>query len=102
MESSLQDQLIDQFHDLILARAADAGAAPGRGGGAAAASTAALLPLLAALADSGAAGSVCIGRACAALRARKRLKGKQVAAGLQSIIAMLGKCQPLSVYTHID
>ena len=92
VEASLQEQLLDQFHDRLLAAAA--GAVP-KGSQQAAGSqaqqaAARLRPLLAALSNSGAAGAACVGRACAALQAKKRLKGRAVAAGLESCIA--GKC----------
>ncbi len=91
VEASLQEQLLEQFHDLVLARAVTAGST-GRSQAAlaAAADAAALLrPILAVLPAAGAAGAACLGRACAALHAKKRLKGKAVATGLQTIIQQL-------------
>lgn len=91
VEASLQEQLLEQFHELVLARAAAAGASGRSQAAVAAAATAAelLRPILAVLPASGAAGSACLGRACAALHAKKRLKGKPAAAGLQTIIHQL-------------
>lgn len=92
MEATLQEQLLEQFHELVLACAVTAGST-GRGQQAmAAASEAAgrLRPILAVLPGAGAAGTACLGRACAALQAKKRLKGKAVAAGLQAIIQSPG------------
>lgn len=91
VEASLQEQLLEQFHDLVLARAVTAGSI-GRSQAAlaAAADAAALLrPILAVLPAAGAAGAACLGRACAALHAKKRLKGKAVATGLQTMIQQL-------------
>ncbi len=91
VEASLQEQLLEQFHDLVLARAATAGST-GRSQTALAAATdaAALLrPILAVLPAAGAAGAACLGRACAALHSKKRLKGKAVATGLQTMIQQL-------------
>ena len=91
VEASLQEQLLEQFHDLVLARAATAGST-GRSQTALTAATdaAALLrPVLAVLPAAGAAGAACLGRACAALHAKKRLKGKAVATGLQTMIQQL-------------
>ncbi len=91
VEASLQEQLLEQFHDLVLARAVTAGST-GRSQTALAAATdaAALLrPILAVLPAAGAAGAACLGRACAALHAKKRLKGKAVATGLQTMIQQL-------------
>lgn len=89
MEASLQEQLLDQFHDLVLARAAAAGSTGRSQTALAASATAAklLMPILAVLPAAGAAA--CLGRACAALHAKKRLKGKAVATGLQTIIQQL-------------
>ena len=91
VEASLQEQLLEQFHELVLARAVAAGTSGRSQAALAAAVTAAelLRPILAVLPASGAAGSACLGRACAALHAKKRLKGKATAAGLQSIIQHL-------------
>ena len=96
VEACLQEQLLDQFNDRLLAAAA---AAVPKGthqatGSQAQEAAARLRPLLAALSTSGAAGAACVGRACAALQAKKRLKGRAVAAGLESCIA--GKC----MYRH--
>ena len=91
MEASLQEQLLEQFNDLVLARASAAGST-GRSQTALAASARAadlLRPILAVLPAEGAAGSACLGRVCAALHAKKRLKGKAVATGLQTIIQQL-------------
>ena len=91
VEASLQEQLLEQFHDLVLARAVAAGST-GRSqlALAAAAEAAELLrPILAVLPAAGAAGSACVGRACGALQAKKRLKGKATAVGLQTIIQQL-------------
>ena len=91
VEASLQEQLLEQFHDLILARASAAGSTGRSQTALAASATAAklLMPILAVLPAAGAAGSACLGRACAALHAKKRLKGKAVATGLQTIIQQL-------------
>lgn len=91
VEASLQEQLLEQFHDLVLARAVAAGASGRSQTALAAAATAAELlgPILAVLSASGAAGSACLGRACAALHAKKRLKGKATASGLQTVIQQL-------------
>ena len=104
VEASLQEQLLEQFHELVLARAVAAGST-GRSQTALAAAAAAadlLRPILAVLPASGAAGSTCLGRACGALHAKKRLKGKAAATGLQNIIqqltaqgAVLPGCTPL-------
>ena len=91
VEASLQEQLLEQFHDLVLAQAVAAGSSGRSQTGLAAAATAAelLRPILAVLPASGAAGSACLGRACAALHAKKRLKGKATATGLQTVIQQL-------------
>ena len=88
VEAALQEQLLEQFHELVLARAVTAGSTARSQQAMAAASEAAarLRPILAVLQGAGAAGVACLGRACAALHAKKRLKGRAVAAGLQSII----------------
>lgn len=88
VEASLQEQLLEQFDELVLACAAKAGSAGRSQHAIAAAAEAAtrLQPILAVLPAAGAAGMSCLGRACAALDAKKRLKGKAVAAGLQNII----------------
>ena len=91
VEASLQEQLLEQFHDLVLARAVAAGTSGRSQTALAAAATAAelLRPILAVLPAAGAAGSACLGRACAALHAKKRLKGKASATGLQTVIQQL-------------
>lgn len=91
VEASLQEQLLEQFHDLVLAQAVAAGSSGRSQTGLAAAATAAKLlrPILAVLPASGAAGSACLGRACAALHTKKRLKGKATATGLQTVIQQL-------------
>ena len=91
VEASLQEQLLEQFHDLVLARAVAAGSSGRSQTALAAAATAAelLRPILAVLPASGAAGSACLGRACAALHVKKRLKGKATATGLQTVIQQL-------------
>ena len=88
VEASLQEQLLEQFHELVLACAATAGSTGRSQPALAAASEAALRlrPILAVLPAAGAAGVSCLGRACAALHAKKRLKGRAVATGLQGII----------------
>lgn len=88
MEVSLQEQLLEQFHELVLACAATAGSIGRSQHALAAASEAALRlrPILAVLPAAGAAGVSCLGRACAALHAKTRLKGRAVANGLQNII----------------
>ena len=92
VEASLQEQLLEQCHELVLARAVTAGSTVRSQHAVAAASEAAqrLRPILAVLPGAGAAGMSCLGRACAALQAKKRLKGKAVAAGLQAIIQGAG------------
>ena len=84
----MQEQLLEQFHDLVLVCAATAGSSGRSQHALAAASEAALRlrPILAVLPAAGAAGVSCLGRACAALHAKKRLKGRAVATGLQNII----------------
>ena len=91
MEASLQEQLLEQFHDLILARGVAAGSSGRSQAALASAAEAAdlLRPILAVLPAAGAAGTACLGRACAALQAKKRLKGKAIATGLQTIIEQL-------------
>lgn len=91
VEASLREQLLEQFHDLVLARAVAAGSSGRSQAALAAAATAAesLRPILAVLPASGAAASACIGRACAALHAQKRLKGRAVATGLQTVMQQL-------------
>ena len=91
VEASLQEQLLEQFHDLVLARAVAAGSTGRSHSALAAAAEAAelLRPILAVLLAAGAAGSACLGRACGALHAKKRLKGKATAVGLQTIIQQL-------------
>ena len=103
VEASLQEQLLEQFHDLVLARAVAAGSTGRSKAALAAAQEAAelLRPILAVLPAAGAAGAACLGRACAALHAKKRLKGKAIATGLQVIIQQLttaGKQITLTVH----
>ena len=106
VEASLQEQLLEQFHDLVLARAVAAGSLGRSQTALAAAATAVelLRPILAVLPASGAAGSACLGRACAALHAKKRLKGKATAAGLQTVIQQLtaegAVSRPTSDFCH--
>lgn len=50
--------------------------------------------ILGRLPDAGVAGASCVARACAALKAKARLKCKAVAAGLQSIIQGRGAPVP--------
>ena len=103
VEASLQEQLLEQFHDLVLARTVTAGST-GRSQAAQAAAKEAselLQPILAVLPAAGAAGAACLGRACAALHVKKRLKGKAIAAGLQTIIQQLMSGQePMLTVTH--
>lgn len=91
MEASLQEQLLEQFHSLVLSRAVAAGSTGRSQSALAAAAEAAelLRPILAVLPAAGAAGSACLGRACAALHSKKRLKGQATATGLQTIIQQL-------------
>ena len=91
MEASLQEQLLEQFHNLVLSRAVAAGSTGRSQSALAAAAEAAelLRPILAVLPAAGAAGSACLGRACAALHSKKRLKGQAIATGLQTIIQQL-------------
>lgn len=77
-EAALQEAALDQVDKLLLSRAAGAGAgAPPPAG---------LAVMLAALTQPGVAPRISLGRAATGLAAKKRLKGKQVAAGLQNII----------------
>lgn len=91
VEASLREQLLEQFHDLVLARAVAAGSSGRSPAALAAAATAAELlhPILSVLPASGAAGSACLGRACAALNTQKRLKGRAIATGLQAVMQQL-------------
>ena len=91
MEASLQEQLLEQFHNLVLSRAVAAGSTGRSQSALAAAAEAAelLRPILAVLPAAGAAGSACLGRACASLHSKKRLKGQATATGLQTIIQQL-------------
>ena len=90
-ESSIQDAVIEQLEDLVLHRAAAAGAGAGTSPKAMEAMEE-LKPLLAALSRAGAAGKACLGRCCAQLRSKGRLQGKKVAVGLERILtAMISK-----------
>lgn len=93
VEASLQEQLLEQFDELVLACAAKAGSTARSQHAIAAAAEAAarLQPILAVLPAAGAAGMSCLARACAAVHAKKRLKGRAVATGLQSIIQTSGQ-----------
>ena len=46
-----------------------------------------VLPLLAAISESAGAAGPCLARACVQLKAKSRLAGGKVAAGLQDVIA---------------
>lgn len=85
-ESSIQDAVLDQLDELILQKAAAAGAGSSTAPKAVAAA-AELRPLLAAVSRAGAAGRACLARSCAALRTKGRLQGKKIAAGLERILA---------------
>jgi condensin-2 complex subunit D3 len=102
-EAAVQDAALDWARGLLLDKAVSA-AAPRSGGkraaaveeeeappmatGEAAAETAAeLRVLLSAVAASGRAASACLGRLCAALRARGKLDGRGVARGLEALVA---------------
>ncbi|BDA42617.1 probable condensin complex subunit 1 at C-terminar half [Coccomyxa sp. Obi] len=82
VEASLQEQLLDSFHEFIIAPAV----AMGKNAEAAAR----LAPLLAALAENSGAVGVCLSRACAQLRVKKRLRADKVAAAMQTIISQQG------------
>lgn len=88
VEASLQDVLLDGFHDLVAARAAAAGATGKEGNATVAAleAASALRVILGRLPGGGVATSASVARACAALKAKGRLKCKPMAAGLQAII----------------
>ncbi len=49
-----------------------------------------LAPVLAALSEDSGAAAVCLGRACAQLKVKKRLKADKVAAAMQHIISTEG------------
>lgn len=83
VESSIQDALLDWAEALLVNKAAAAAGSSAE----ASMSAAELRPLLAAAAAGGRACSACIGKLCASLHAKKRLKAKDVAKGLESIIA---------------
>lgn len=88
VETSLQELVLEQFQELLLARAA-AAASTGRDGvptSAARKAAAELLPLLAALGAGGAASRACVVRCISQLKAKQRLRAKQVIAGLQRVI----------------
>ncbi|EIE24970.1 hypothetical protein COCSUDRAFT_83663 [Coccomyxa subellipsoidea C-169] len=82
VEASLQEQLLDSFHDFVIvpavAMSKDAGAVER------------LAPVLAALSEDSGAAAVCLGRACAQLKVKKRLKADKVAAAMQHIISTEG------------
>ena len=88
MEASLQDALLDAFHDLIAARAAAAGATgkDGRPTVVALEAASALRVILGRLPGGGVAASASVARACAALKAKARMKCKPMAIGLHAII----------------
>ena len=88
MEASLQDALLEAFHDLVAARAAAASATSkdGRATVAALEAASALRVILGRLPSGGVAASASVARACAALKAKGRLKCKPMAAGLQAVI----------------
>ncbi len=93
VEASLQDAVVDAFHDLVAAPAAAAGAT-GKDGGATVAAlqaAAALRLILGRLPGGGAAASASVARACAALKTKGRVKCKPMAAGLQAIVDGLGE-----------
>lgn len=76
-ESVIQDAVVDQVEELILARAAGAGKEK---------ASKELRPILAALSRGGAAGRACLARICAQLRAKNRLQAKKVTTGLEKIL----------------
>lgn len=82
LETSLQEAALEAVHDALFARAASMG-----GARASPLVQSQLLPLLTALSTGGAASAACIGKACAALKAKKRLRGSAVAAGMQAVLA---------------
>ena len=99
VEASLQDALVDAFNDLVAAPAAAAGAT-GKDGRATVASlqaASALRLILGRLPCGGVAASASVARACAALKAKGRLKCKPMAAGLQAIIDGRGEVHALGL-----
>jgi hypothetical protein len=88
VEASLQDALVDGFHDLVVARATVAGAVGKDGWPTPAAVEAAstLCVILGRLPSAGVTASASVARACGALKTKGRLKCKPIAAGLQAII----------------
>ena len=97
----MQDAVLDQFEELIVAGVAAAGVAqagaPPKPAAVAAAES--VRGVLAALAASGAAGQACLAHAVTTLAARRRLKGDKAAAGLQNIIAGFGAQPKFQIYT---
>lgn len=53
-----------------------------------------LRPLLAAVSQVGSAAGVCLGKLCAAMAAKKKLKAAAVARGLEALIAGVRLCCP--------
>eukprot|EP00884_Botryococcus_braunii_P006340 jgi/Botrbrau1/15707/Bobra.4_1s0080.1 len=87
VEAAIQESLLDQFNEHVIAPATKFGSSLGRGiqnwpppqlmG---------LLPILTAMGNIAAAERTCLGRACALLSAKHRLPGKNVIAALQEIV----------------
>jgi hypothetical protein len=78
-ESAIQDAVVDQIEELILARAASGKEKASKE----------LRPVLAALSRGGAAGRACLARTCAQLRAKNRLQAKKVTNGLEKMLVDL-------------
>jgi condensin-2 complex subunit D3 len=76
-ESVIQDAVVDQVEELILARAVGAGKEK---------ASQELLPVLAAISRGGAAGRACLARTCAQLKAKNRLQAKKVTTGLEKML----------------
>jgi len=76
-ESVIQDAVVDQVEELILARAARAGKEK---------AGEELRPVLAAISRGGAAGRACLARTCAQLRVKNRLQAKKVTTGLEKML----------------
>jgi condensin-2 complex subunit D3 len=77
-ESTIQDAVVDQVEELILARAVAAGKDANMGKE--------LCPISAAISRGGAAGRACLARTCAQLRAKNRLQAKKVTTGLEKML----------------
>lgn len=89
-ESAIQDNLLDQLHDFLMAPTGKVGHALGRSTNSAQTKLDSLCPILTALGSLSAAEQMCLGRACSMLSARRRLQGKNVIAGLEEVIKNIG------------